>query len=175
MARKLIKTNRTFRLKYVENEEDLKPIRGGININPPPPDGRCDCCGRHMSELTPFGKAGDPLIGDFDGALLVKKGRTVGPSDEEAEQIIEEYFGNCETEFEYEEARRVLIQKYGEDKALDLELRASGAGLVGASWECRDCAVLDNYDYWEKRIAPYSQKASGHHITYETKHCELEP
>ena len=33
-----------------------KPI---IHINPPPPDRRCECCRRHISELKPFGGAGD--------------------------------------------------------------------------------------------------------------------
>jgi hypothetical protein len=32
---------------------------------------RCDCCGKHMSELKPYGKAGDPLVGDLNGELLV--------------------------------------------------------------------------------------------------------
>ena len=32
----------------------------------------CDCCTRHISELRPFGKAGDPLKGDFEGAYIVK-------------------------------------------------------------------------------------------------------
>jgi len=43
-----------------------------ISINPPPPDGCCEHCGKSVKELKPFGKAGDPLVGDFDGALLVK-------------------------------------------------------------------------------------------------------
>ena len=97
-------------------------------------------------------------MGDFDGALLVKTGRPTGPPDEEAENIIEEYFGNFETNDELEEARKMLIQKYGEEKALDLELRASAAGLFGKSWECRDCIVLDVHEYFEKLVAQYSQE-----------------
>jgi hypothetical protein len=46
-----------------------KPI---IQINPPPSDERCEGCGRHVSEIKPFGRPGDPLVGDFSGALLVK-------------------------------------------------------------------------------------------------------
>ena len=50
-------------------------------VNPPPADGRCECCGTHMSELKPFGGSGDPLVGDFTGALLVKKFRELIPQD----------------------------------------------------------------------------------------------
>lgn len=47
-----------------------------IWINPPPADNRCECCGsRHISELKPFGGPGDPLVGDFSGAFLVKHAR----------------------------------------------------------------------------------------------------
>ena len=41
-------------------------------INPPPIDNCCECCGRHISELKPFGGPGDPLVGDFSAALLIK-------------------------------------------------------------------------------------------------------
>ena len=34
------------------------------------PNDRCDCCGRHLSELKRFGKEG-PIGGDYEGALLV--------------------------------------------------------------------------------------------------------
>lgn len=43
-----------------------------ILINPPPSDGRCVCCGKGPKELKPFGGPGDPLVGNFKGALLVK-------------------------------------------------------------------------------------------------------
>ena len=38
--------------------------------------------------MTPFGKAGDPLVGDFDGEILVKKCRAVGPYNEKAAQAM---------------------------------------------------------------------------------------
>ena len=46
-----------------------------VLINPPPEDAKCMICGRHVSELGTFGGPGDPLVGDFSGAKLVKKGR----------------------------------------------------------------------------------------------------
>ena len=45
------------------------------NINPPPSDERCSICRRHIDELPAFGGAGDPLVGDFSGAKLVKNFR----------------------------------------------------------------------------------------------------
>jgi len=48
-----------------------------LHINPPPQDRRCECCGKHTSELKPFGKAGDPLVGDFDGKLIIKTFRAM--------------------------------------------------------------------------------------------------
>ena len=85
MTTKIIDNNGVVSLGSISSETDLKE-KARININPPPEDGRCDCCGRHISELTPFGKAGDPLVGDFDGELLIKKLRAVGPYDEKAEK-----------------------------------------------------------------------------------------
>ena len=49
--------------------------RKKILINPPPNDGQCMICGRHVRELEAFGGSGDPLHGDFFGAKLVKKWR----------------------------------------------------------------------------------------------------
>ena len=36
--------------------------------------------------MKPFEKAGDPLVGDFNGELLVKKHRPEGPYDEQTEK-----------------------------------------------------------------------------------------
>lgn len=71
MAEIIIKRKGVISLGSIDSEEDLKK-RPGININPPPADGRCECCGKHISELKPYGKAGDPLVGDFNGQFLIK-------------------------------------------------------------------------------------------------------
>jgi hypothetical protein len=60
MSEIIIKDDWAISLGTVESEEDLKTIPGVSNINPPPQDGRCDCCGRHISELRPFGDSGEP-------------------------------------------------------------------------------------------------------------------
>ena len=89
MATKIIDNNGIVSFDSISSEEDLK-LRPRISINPPPADGRCNCCGRHLSELKPFGKAGDPMVGDFDGALLIKKFRPDFPYDEGAEKAWDE-------------------------------------------------------------------------------------
>ena len=93
----------------VDCEEDLKTKPGMINLNPPPQDGKCECCGKHISEIKPFGGSGDPLVGYFTGAYLVKKWRDYG-------------------------------------------------GCVSSSWECRDCAVLDEDEFHERLKQTYKSK-----------------
>ena len=51
-----------------------------VHINPPPRDEKCECCGKHIKDLKPFGGHGDPLVGDFKGALLVKTFREDVPN-----------------------------------------------------------------------------------------------
>jgi hypothetical protein len=138
-------------LESVEGEGDLKSKPGLMNINPPPKDGKCECCGKHMSELKPFGKAGDPLVGDFDEALLVKKFRTaLPPSDDETKRIYEQSLIACDPHSNYDKPREHLIKEYGERDAEIIMVRLNGGSQVGSSWECRDCAALDIYEYFEK-------------------------
>jgi hypothetical protein len=94
--------------------------RRTVCINPPPQDRRCEVCGRHISELKPFGGTGDPLVGDFTGAFLVKKFRTLAPRF--ADEQLHDY-----------------KKKYGDEPA---DIYKQAMNTVGASWECRDCIVL---------------------------------
>jgi hypothetical protein len=147
----------------IKNEDDLK-LKPGININPPSEDGRCDCCGRHISDLNPFGGPGDPLIGDFTGKLLVKGYRSIGSGSFDEE---EENDDNDDTEAEkvFEEAQRCyeasgfdnpldwIIDKYGEKEATKFEFDMAchcSSGYFTDSWECRDCILLDDDEYFEK-------------------------
>jgi hypothetical protein len=138
----LINGNNVISLSFIENEDDLKG-RPGMNINPPPEDGRCQCCGRHISELAPFGKAGDPLVGDFEGALLIKKFRAEGPYDEEAEKA----FAEAE---EHSDPEKFLQAKYGEEKGSQIYWLVHLAHSTRSSWECRECVCLDQNEYIEK-------------------------
>jgi hypothetical protein len=155
MQKSLFEGNRVTSLLIVEGEEDLK-LKPGININAPPGDGRCDCCRRHLSELKPFGKAGDPLVGDFDGVLLLKTWKADFPFDGEAEKIMDEFFGNCNTEEEHKKANERFIQKYGKEEAENLMIRVSASSQVGAFWLCRDCIILDDDEFYNKLYPGYA-------------------
>lgn len=100
-----------------------------IIINPPPNDNRCECCGKHAKDVKPFGKAGDPLVGDFNGALLVKTFRPMAL----------ELFGKDLENYK---------KKLTEEQFFFYEQLVN---TVGASWECRDCIILNREEYFRKR------------------------
>lgn len=159
MAQKIINGNGIVSLGTVECEEDLKP-QPGVNLNPPPKDGRCDCCGRHISELTPFGGPGDPLVGDFSGALLIKKFRPDGPYDEEAENAYKEAESHYENEG-FTNVLEYLCHRYGEDKGENYYDKVCLFDSVGKSWECRDCAILDVNEYYERIFERYKNQGKA--------------
>ncbi len=90
MATVMFEMNGCISLGSIANEQDLLPKEGVVSINPPPKDGRCYCCRRHISELKPFEKGEDDFVFDFDGEYLVKTWRPAGPRDQEAEQAVRE-------------------------------------------------------------------------------------
>ena len=61
--------------KDYESEAGRCSETSKIIINPPPEDGTCDFCQRHVGELEAFGGPGDPLDDVFSGAKLVKSFR----------------------------------------------------------------------------------------------------
>lgn len=157
MEQKLLWGNGPTYLERVDGEEDLK-LRPGINVNAPPGNGKCHCCGRHLSELKPFGKAGDPLVGDFDGALLVKTFRRDFRINKELETIWEECCSNCHSE---EESRERLLKKYSEEEAEFLIAHESMFTQVSAYWLCRDCIILDEDEFHEKLYSDYAENKKG--------------
>ena len=157
---------RAISLGSIDSEADLKPIPDRINIHPPPLDGRCDCCGKHISELKPFGKEGDPLVGDFNGELLVKRFRG-GPIDEETENALGEalghlMFGGRRVSAPGEAIEHLingglraigdlenrLINKYGKEKG-ERYFKSYNNNPM-SSWECRECIALADHEYWQK-------------------------
>lgn len=102
-----------------------------FSINPPPQDGCCEICRKNWRKLEPFGGPGDPLVGDFSGAMLVKKFRPMAPplSDGEMEQFKREF---------------------GEEKA---SLYDQCQNTIEASWECRECIVLPSKEAHKKKRA----------------------
>jgi len=109
-----------------KEDEQIRSHGPRLVINQPPADGRCECCGRHVSELKPFEGPGDPLVGDFKGALLVKTWRTM------TVQLTEEQL-------------RELRQKHGDEAA---EAHEQLQNTIEASWECRDCIILSGDEYF---------------------------
>lgn len=137
----------------VYKPEDLK--RTGIN--PPPRDGKCDCCGKHISELKPYGKAGYPLVGDFDGVLLLKRFRQDGPYSEKAEKAVKEADKHYANEG-YKDPLEWIKNKYGSEEGEKLFYSYMLYCQTSKSWECRDCAVLDGDEYWKIKDRRWSQE-----------------
>jgi len=147
MTQVILNGNGILSLGAISKEEDLNP-KARIIINGPPSDGRCQVCGRHMSELTPFGGPGDPLVGDFSGELLVKTFRPDGPYDAEAEEAWERAL---KVTNDKDDPLPWFIGTYGEDKGKRLYWAGQLHGSIGKSWECRDCIVLHGDEYFQKR------------------------
>lgn len=143
---------------------DLRIVRKGDWLYDVFWDGNvpCNCCGRSLNELEPYGKSGDPLEGDFYDALLVKRSRPLDPPDEEAERIYEEFYGDCKTGQDREKAREKMVQRLGEKEAERIKLSVQLANTWASSWECRDCIVLDTDEYYEKKESRNSEVALGH-------------
>ena len=112
-----------------------------IHINPPPQDRCCECCGKNIKDLKPFGKEGDPLVGNFEGALLVKTFRAMARHDEKLDKEVEKVK-------DWEK-----LFKENKKKAEDLSFYDQLVNTVSASWECRDCIVLGE-EYFKKRGEP---------------------
>jgi hypothetical protein len=130
-------------LSSINGEDDLKPMPRMI-IDPPPKDRRCECCRGHISELKPFD---DPKYPHLIGKYLVRTFRRGLPYNEEAERALDEAEANCK---EGHSPSQWLIEKYGENKGNILNIMGHGSSTVGASWECRDCVILDDDEYFDK-------------------------
>ncbi len=113
-----------------------------VSINPPPVDKKCEKCGKHVDELKPFGKAGDPLVGDFDEALLVKTYRCMEEKDIPEFDNILSYMAEKADSRGWENAEHMAEQEFGKDRVEQAMFYDQLKGTVEASWECRDCIVL---------------------------------
>jgi len=127
-----------------EQEQKRISFKNPCNL---PSDICCHVCGKHISQLKPFGGPGDPLVGDFEGQLLVKTYRSVSPVDEEAEKAL----AGFEEEPGYEgDLHAWLISKYGKEKGEQFYEYERSGRIIDKSWECRDCILLDNNEYFKK-------------------------
>jgi hypothetical protein len=112
-------------------------------------DGRCQACGKHISELKPFGGPGDPLDGDLSGELLVVRWRHICPYDETIEAAEKAW-----QEAEKSVANKMQIGlwlsvKYGAEAADNIFFAHETYATVVPSWECRDCIGLNDREYFE--------------------------
>ncbi len=112
-----------------------------IAINPPPKDMKCMSCGTPSSELKAFGKAGDPLVGDFSGSKLVKTFRELVPAHKEFDGLGNDALSAAEGDYNrYEEC---LVAMVGREKTDQIFMYEQAHGTVGAFWECRNCIIKD--------------------------------
>jgi hypothetical protein len=119
---------------------------------------RCDCCGKHVSELIPFGGFGDPLLHDYTGRLLVKRYRPMFDARKEYAALKE-----AETNYQKDGMRTPgewLIKKYGREEAERI-VESGMCDGADKSWECRDCMLLSNGAFFDMlKRNPWSHEAS---------------
>jgi len=137
------KNSRVYETEDLKHELD-NPFS---NLGNPSPLTECTCCGKHLSELKPFGKAGDPLIRDCNGELLVRTYRTFRHYHEEVEKALDEAKKNgIDT---YQGIEEWLIDKYGKEKGENLIFLFYEATVTDKFFLCRDCIVLDEKEFFE--------------------------
>ena len=148
-------------LETIECEEDLV-LGPGMHLNPPPKDGRCECCGRHLSELKPFGKVNVGLIGNVEGALLVKNFRPNRSYDAGIEQIMKEENGKWQKYYDLVLERCLWrVTHHVEEEGAYSYRVAKMCGSLLASWECQDCLVLDDDEYFERLDQRQNEQAQA--------------
>ena len=119
--------------------------------DPPNPVSGCPICGRTLDELKPDRKPGEYLVGFFDGAVIARGARGISPPpDDKTQEIYDQFFGNCKTSEEHEEAEKRLIEEYGEEDAKIIRGRVEAFGYTSKSFQCWDCMALNEYEFAEK-------------------------
>jgi hypothetical protein len=134
----------------MQRQEILHNSKPIFDIPPYDWDHRCDCCGKHVSELIPYGGPGDPLQGDHTGMLLVRQYRPMFDTRKE-----EKAFQEAQKRYEedgFKDPEQWLINKYGKERAKEIHER-EGVGYTTKSFECRDCAGTIEDIYFARREA----------------------
>jgi len=119
--------------------------------DPPNPVSGCPICHRSLDELKPDRKPGEYLVGFFDGAVGAGSIRRCGPPpDDITQEIHDRFFGNCETLRDFEEAKKRLIERYGEKDANIIIDRVEVYEHGHNVFQCWDCMALDELEFAEK-------------------------
>jgi hypothetical protein len=96
----------------------------------------CDRCGK-VPQI-PFGKEGDPLLGNFDGLYLVKNFRPMCEEDmPEYDKIINELELDDYSQNVFEKVE----SKYSKEKVDKALLYDQLRNTIGSTYECRDCHI----------------------------------
>jgi len=111
----------------------------------------CDCCGRTIYELEPFSKLGNSKVTKECGdAVLVKSMRPLVAPDKEVDRISKKFFGKRRTSADLKKAHAKLVQKYGHERAKDIEFISQAMNSFSNALQCKDCAILSHEEYHEK-------------------------
>jgi len=126
-----------------------REIKELVRFFAPPHDGRCKACGKHISQLKPFGGPGDPLDGDFSGELLVMRWRHLCRYDETVEAAEKAWQEAEKSVPDQKDIIPWLISKYGEDEADNIFGLCEVYAMILPRWECRDCIGLSDEESFE--------------------------
>lgn len=105
-----------------------------------PEELKCEVCSRPLSELKPFGGPGDPLMGNYEGELLVKVWRRQGPFIEEYAEAWKAAEESGEDLLDWE----WFFRKFGCEKGMEIAAARDRYNSIEPAWECRDCAALSD-------------------------------
>ncbi|MBC2732807.1 MAG: hypothetical protein HF981_00430 [Desulfobacteraceae bacterium] len=136
-----------------KNTDNNSIVKSRLLINGPPTDERCECCGRHVSELVSFEKLDDDSFpfDEIEGAYLIKLFRGMGPYDMEADHAMDAVlYQMAEAGQTRGDPLEWFIKLYGEELGKKYYYSNMAASTVRSSWECRDCVVLDQNEYIER-------------------------
>lgn len=128
-------------VKIIETESEMK-IEIAIKPDPPSKE-RCQCCGRSVSELEPFEDLDEFPLCLNDNPFLIEVTKSMCPDNEEASIAYKEAM-------QYVDPEKFLQAKYGEQKGTELLCRWEAANQFVRIRLCRDCANLNDDEYFEK-------------------------
>ena len=145
MSEILFENGPTISLGAYCKEEDLRDLLGFLA---PPHDGRCQACGKHISQLKPFGGS-VPLDGDFSGELLVMRWRHRCRYDEPVKTAEKAWQEAEKSVPDTEDIISWLISKYGEEEANSIFSLCETYAMIVPRWECKDCIGLNEDEYFK--------------------------